>query len=166
MVPELEISIKISYIDEYGIKKADTATLFYYFKLNISTKNAFLTISEKIKEQLGLNNDEYIFIKYEYGNTLPFNTQSCLPIYKEFNTNRTVPFYIHIKTHEFYLKMINFILQECPICLNQISNSRFISPFRCGHSICNDCYQRCRQTNNNSCCYCRESYPSNTNLIV
>jgi len=168
MIPELTIAIKISYIDENGTIKADTCTLFYYVKLNVSTKNAFIFISEKIKEKLNLNSNEYIFIKYNsgYDMNIQFNTQSSQTVYSEFNTNGTVPFYIHIQTHESYLKMISFLLQECPICLNQISNARFISPFRCGHSICNDCYQRCRQTNHNSCCYCREIIPSNTNLIV
>ena len=157
MVPEIKISIKISYIDENGLCKADASKMFYYIKCVISTRNAFQHISEKIKEQLNLNKDDYIFIKYPYTHLTPYNTQSVLPIYEEFNAECCVPFYIHIHTHETYQSMINYIYPECPICLNRISNLTMISPYRCGHCICNNCYERCRQTNNNSCCYCRES---------
>jgi hypothetical protein len=154
MLPEILFSIKISYIDENGLYKADTTTLFYHIQSYISTRNAFIVISEKIKEQLNLNCDQYIFIKYPYTQLTPYNTNSILPIYKEFNSEYSVPFYIHIHTHETFRSMLNYISPECPICLN---NSTMINPYRCGHGICNDCYIRCRQTNNNSCCYCRES---------
>ena len=154
MVPEIIFSIKISYIDENGLYKADSLTLFYYIKSGISTRNAFIIISEKIKEQLNLNSDEYIFIKYPYTQLTSYNTNSILPIYQEFNSECKVPFYIHIRNHETYRSMLNYISPECPICL---TNSTMVNPYRCGHGICNDCYIRCRQTNNNSCCYCRES---------
>jgi len=156
MVPEMIFSIKISYIDDNGLYKADTSTMFYYIKCVISTRNAFQLISEKIKEQLNLNKDDYIFIKYPYTQLTPYNTESILPIYEEFNA-QSVPFYIHINRHDIYQSMLNYISPECPICMNRIFNLTMVSPYRCGHSICNECYQRCRQTNNNSCCYCRES---------
>jgi hypothetical protein len=154
MVPEIRFSIKISYIDENGLHKADSLTLFNNIQSYISTRNAFIVISDKIKEQLNLNSDEYIFIKYPYTQLIPYNTNSILPIYKEFNSEYIVPFYIHIHTHETYRSMLNYISPECPICLN---NSTMVNPYRCGHGICNNCYIRCIQTNNNSCCYCRES---------
>jgi hypothetical protein len=154
MLPEILFSIKISYIDENGLHKADNLTLFYYIKCSILTRNAFIIISGKIKEQLNLNSDEYIFIKYPYTQLTSYNTNSILPIYEEFNSECSVPFYIHIRNHETYRSMLNYISPECPICL---TNSTMINPYRCGHGICNDCYIRCRQTNNNSCCYCRES---------
>jgi hypothetical protein len=154
MVPEIIFSIKISYIDENGLYKADSLTLFYHIQSFITRRNAFILISEKIKEQLNLNSDEYIFIKYPYTQLTPYNTNSILPIYTEFNSEYNVPFYIHIHTHETYRSMLNYISPECPICL---TNSTMVNPYRCGHGICNDCYIRCRQTNNNSCCYCRES---------
>ena len=154
MVPEIIFSIKISYIDENGLYKAANSTLFYYIKSGISTRNAFIIISEKIKVQLNLNSDEYIFIKYPYTQLTSYNTNSILPIYQEFNSECKVPFYIHIRNHETYRSMLNYISPECPICL---TNSTMVNPYRCGHGICNDCYIRCRQTNNNSCCYCRES---------
>ena len=157
VLPELEFTIKISYVDENGLRRADTSTLYYYFESNLSTKNVFQRISEKLKEQLNLNNEDYIFINYNDNFLIPFNTQSSLPIYKEFNSSCSVPFYIHIHTNETYQAMLNYTQSECPICLNRVHHSTLISPYRCGHGICNNCYQHCRMINHNCCCYCRES---------
>jgi hypothetical protein len=159
VLPELQISIKISYIDENGLRRADTSTHIYYFKSNISTKNVFQRISEQLKEQLNLNKEDYFFINYNDSYLLPFNTQSSLPIYKEFNARTNIPFYIHIYTNETYQAMLNYLQPECPICLNRVSHSTIISPYRCGHGICNSCYETCRLINYNCCCYCRESEP-------
>jgi hypothetical protein len=159
VLPELEFTVKISYVDENGFRRADTSTLFYYLKSNISTKNAFEIISQQLKDQLNLNKEDYFFINYNDTFVLPFNTQSSLPIYKEFNSRCSIPFYIHIHTNETYRAMLNFIQSECPICLNRVPHTSMISPYLCGHGICNDCYQRCRLVNHNCCCYCRESQP-------
>jgi len=167
MVFEMEFSIKIMYIDQFGSNRTDTSTLFYYINSNFSTKNAFEIISNNIKIQLNLDKDEYQYIHYKNGVLNPFinQLQSNTIIYKEFNGESNIPFYIKIFTNESYQSMINFILPECPICMNGISRSNLISPYRCGHRICNDCYHRCILTNHSCCCYCRES-GLNENIIV
>ena len=163
MVCETTITIKINYITENGSKKTDTVTLYYYVKSNLLTKNAFDYISNKLKEQLNLNRNEYIYIHFNNGVLIPFNTNSNEMIYDEFNGNPTVPFYINILTHESYQAMVNFLLPECPICMNRNSNLIMVSPYRCGHRICSSCHQRCRETNHFSCCYCREEILINPN---
>jgi hypothetical protein len=162
MVFKMEFSIKIMYMEHNGVIQTDTSTLFYQFNSNISTKNAFNTISDKLKEQLNLNKNEYTFIYYDDGLLIPFDTENDEIIYTKFNRQHSVPFYIQIITTTSYYSMMNYLIQECPICMNRIGRSHMISPYRCGHSICNNCYQRCIQTNHLSCCYCRESNPSNT----
>jgi len=159
MVFEIEFSIKIMYFDQEGVLQTDTATMFYHLKSNYSTKNAFEIISNNIKNQLNLDRDEYHFIRYNYGVSIPFinQLQNNTTIYSEFNGESSVPFYIRIHTHESYQSITNFILPECPICMNRMSQINMISPYRCGHRICNDCDHRCRQTNHRSCCFCRET---------
>jgi len=161
VVPEIQISIKISYIDENGSRRADTSTIFYYIQSTVTTKNVFECIlPNKLKEQINLDRNEYIFIHYNENNSillLPFATSSSLPIYKEFNGVNVVPFYIHIKTYDSYLNMLNYLTPDCPVCLCRFTSSEFVRPFICRHRICNNCHQRCLQANISGCCYCRES---------
>lgn len=165
---ETQISIKISYIDENGFYKGENSVFHYYIESRITTKNAFEIISSQLKEQINLDKNEYMFIHYNNFNCrylIPYNTNSELSIYKEFNGMNIIPFYIHIITHESYLKMLDHYLPECPICMNRIDVRNFISPFICNHSICNNCFEDCSRRNINRCCYCRESRTNVSNRI-
>ena len=158
VIREIQFSIKISYMNNSTLC-VDNVTLFYYFKPSLTTKNMFILLSEKIKEQLNLDSDKYHFILYDdsYRNLQPYNTQSCLTIYNEFNGQSIVPFYIHILNINNYNNMINEQINErpeCPVCYATLDRNLFITPFTCGHRICHTCFNICLRSNINNCCYC------------
>jgi hypothetical protein len=141
------------------------------FKLrnHISTKNMFLKLSEKIYNQLGLNREKYLFIKYQpcvenFENTyIDYNTSSCLSIKEEFNTNEITLYFklynsddINIIKRHLNLNIDIDTLMNCPICLEDYSVDTFLRRYNCQHSICINCHHNCIHHNINRCSLCRQ----------
>jgi len=53
--------------------------------------------------------------------------------------------------------IINFpIVEECPICLDNIQFINNMNNFKCNHNICNNCYVNYQMRNYNKCPICRQ----------
>jgi len=140
------------------------------------------SIKPLIKYEFGTNNFEIVetgqIIKGKSPEEAPAVTNSEIKIRNKWGFNLEISFYVRRKNYD-YSKLrqscvnmnidelknintptnpmiINFpILEECPICYENMQYINNINNFGCAHNICNNCYVNYKILNYNNCPICR-----------